>query len=34
MMIDIQFILLTIFYIIVWYRLMPMFSSEHIKYPY
>ena len=34
MMIDIQFILLTIFYIIVWYIIMPLFSSEHVKCQY
>ena len=31
-MIDIQFILLTICYIIVWYRMMPLFSSEHVNW--
>ena len=31
MMIGIQFILLTIFYIIVWYRNMPLFSPQHIE---
>ena len=34
MMIDYQFILLTIFNIIIRYRVMPLFSSEYVKMQY